>query len=118
MFDRLVFVEGPSDEAIIREWANTLSINLSQANVGFINMGGVRNFGHYAADTVISFLTRRQVSAWFILDRDERDQEEVRSLQERLGERARTEVLDRREIENFLIVPAPLQSFIRMKQEM
>jgi predicted ATP-dependent endonuclease of OLD family len=118
MFDRLVFVEGPSDEAIIREWANTLSINLSQANVGFISMGGVRNFGHYAADTIINFLTRRQVTAWFILDRDERDQEEVRKLQQRLGAKARVEILDRREIENFLVVPGPLEAFIRMKQGM
>jgi predicted ATP-dependent endonuclease of OLD family len=39
MFDRLVFVEGPTDEAILREWANTLNLNLSQANVGFISMG-------------------------------------------------------------------------------
>ena len=118
MFDRLVFVEGPSDEAIIREWASTLSVNLSQANVGFISMGGVRNFGHYAADTIINFLTRRQVRTWFILDRDERDHEEVRRLQERLGARARAEILDRREIENFLVVPGPLAAFIRMKQEM
>jgi putative ATP-dependent endonuclease of the OLD family len=65
MFDRLVFVEGQSDENIIREWANTLSVNLSQANVGFISMGGVRNFAHYAADTIISFLSRRQVTVWF-----------------------------------------------------
>jgi hypothetical protein len=81
-------------------------------------MGGIRNFGHYAADVIINFLTRRQVTTWFILDRDERDQNEVRKLQERLGARARVEVLERREIENFLISVAPLETFIRAKQRM
>jgi putative ATP-dependent endonuclease of the OLD family len=118
MFDRLVFVEGPSDEAVLREWADTLTVNLSQANVGFINMGGVRNFGHYAAEVILTYLTRRQVSTWFILDRDERDQEEIRKLQERLGARARVEVLQRRELENFMIVLEPLEAFIRAKQRM
>jgi predicted ATP-dependent endonuclease of OLD family len=118
MFDRLVFVEGPSDEAIIREWASTLGINLSQANVGFINMGGVRNFGHYASDAILSFLTRRQVAGWFILDRDERGPAEVKKLREKLGAKARVEVLDRREIEKFLIVPGPIGSFVRVKLEL
>jgi putative ATP-dependent endonuclease of the OLD family len=49
MYDRLVFVEGRTDEAIIREWASVLNVNLSQANVGFVRMGGARNFSHYAA---------------------------------------------------------------------
>src|SRR5437764_13310640 len=44
MFDRLVFVEGQSDEDVIREWASILGVNLSQANVGFLPMHGVHNF--------------------------------------------------------------------------
>ena len=40
MFDRLVFVEGSTDEDVIREWASILSINFAQASVGFIPMGG------------------------------------------------------------------------------
>lgn len=118
MFDRLVFVEGPSDEALLREWANVLSVNLSQVNVGFIGMGGVRNFGHYAAETVFSFLSKRQIASWFILDRDERDQTEIARLQERLGAKARVEILECREIENFLLVPRPLAEFIRLKLDL
>ena len=72
MFDRLVFVEGQSDEDILREWASTLEINFSQANVGFIPMGGVRNFAHFATDKILSFLTKRQVKMWFLMDRDEK----------------------------------------------
>lgn len=118
MFDRLVFVEGPTDEAIIREWASTLSVNLSQGNIGFISMGGARNFGYYAADTIMNFLSRRQVKVWFILDRDERDAAEIQRLREKLGDKARAEILDRREIENFMIVPSALTSFIEMKQNL
>ncbi|NER05210.1 MAG: AAA family ATPase, partial [Okeania sp. SIO3C4] len=39
MFDRLVFVEGKSDEDVIREWASKLGVNFSQANVGFVIIG-------------------------------------------------------------------------------
>src|SRR5262249_34948471 len=73
MYDCLVFVEGASDEAILREWASTLGVNFGQANVGFIAMGGVRNFAHYATEATLSFLSNRRVKMWFLVDRDEKD---------------------------------------------
>jgi len=100
MFDRLVFVEGPSDEAVIREIANTLAVNLAQRNVGFVRMGGVRNFTHYATEAILSFLSKRQVEMWFLLDHDEQRQEEIVRIKERLGQRASVHVLRKREIEN------------------
>ncbi len=118
MFDKLVFVEGPSDEDVIREWASLLSINLAQASVGFVPMGGVRNLAHFAADKTISFLTKRRVLLWFLLDRDERGQEDIDRLKKQLGEQAILSVLKQREIENYLIVPRALAEFIKMKQEM
>jgi hypothetical protein len=39
----------------------------------------------------------------------------VKKLREKLGAKARVEVLDRREIEKFLIVPGPIGSFVRVK---
>ena len=118
MFDRLVFVEGPSDEAIVREWAATLGENLNQANVGFINIGGVRNFTHYATESVFSFLTKRQVECWFILDRDERAEAEIQALKDRLGEKARVLILEKRQIENFLLSNFAIERFIRLKQSL
>jgi hypothetical protein len=50
MFDRLVFVEEPTDEDVIREWASICGINLAQASVGFVPMGGVRNLAHFATE--------------------------------------------------------------------
>lgn len=118
MFDRLVFVEGPSDEDVIREWASTLDMNLSQANVGFISMDGVRNFAHYATEKTIAFLTRRQVSLYFVLDRDERDDSEIKRLTDRLGTQANLVVLNRREIENYLLIPRAIAEFVGMKQQL
>jgi putative ATP-dependent endonuclease of OLD family len=103
MFDRLVFVEGPSDEAVLREWASKIGVNLGQANVGFVHMGGARNFAHYATEEIMSFLAKRQVSMWFILDRDERDDQEIAKLKNLLGDRAKVVVLRKRELENYLI---------------
>ena len=118
MFDRLVFVEGPSDEDVIREWASLLGINLGQSNVGFVSMDGVRNFAHYATEKTISFLSRRRVKMYFVLDRDERDDAEVQQLTKRLGEQAELCVLERREIENYLLAPRALANFIRVKREL
>lgn len=103
MYDRLVFVEGASDEAVLRELAKTLETDLASANVGFVQIGGVRNFAHYAAEATIELLARRQVQVWFVVDRDERNDEEVRAMEARVGARARLVVLQRRELENYLM---------------
>jgi predicted ATP-dependent endonuclease of OLD family len=117
MFDRLVFVEGASDEEVVREWASILNVNLGNAGVGFIPMGGVRNLSHFAADKTISFLTKRRVKMWFVIDRDEREEQEVQSLSKTLGAQARLIVLGRREIENYLIVPRAIADLIVQKKK-
>lgn len=114
MYDTLVFVEGPSDEAIMRELAAVLSVNLSEANVGFVTLGGVGNFTHYAAESTLKFLSRRQVRLLFILDRDERDDADVEKLRSRLGHDV-LHVLTRRELENYLLVPEAIVSLVNEK---
>ncbi len=103
MFDQLVFVEGVSDEQVIRSLAQILGVNLSQENVGFVVIGGARNFTHYAARATLSLLSRRQVRSIFVLDRDEKEQSQFDKLAEQLGDRAQLHVLEKREIENYLI---------------
>ncbi len=85
MFDRLVFVEGKTDEGVLREFASIVGINLAQQNVGFVQMGGVRNFAHFAAEQTMSFLSKRRVGLWFMLDRDERTDSDVEKLKQTLG---------------------------------
>lgn len=115
MFDRLVFVEGESDESILREWALTTKVNFSQFNVGFVPMEGVHNFAHYAQEKTLNLLSKRQVKILFLIDRDEREDTEITRLQERCGDNAKLTVLSRREIENYLICPRAIAAFISLK---
>ncbi|MEH1974041.1 MAG: AAA family ATPase [Nostoc sp.] len=118
MFDRLIFVEGQSDEDAIREWASVLGINLSQANVGFIHMGGARNFAHFATEATLEFLTKRQVKMWFLIDRDEKEDYEIIKMQKMLGNNAKIKVLKKREIENYLICSRAIKIFIAYKKKL
>jgi len=113
--DSLVFVESSTDEEILREWASKLGVNLSQSNVGFIKMGGARSFSYFAASSTLSFLANRQVKLWFLLDRDEKDDEDIAAIQDKLGDNAIARVLDKREIENYLLIPEVLRQQIAEK---
>jgi putative ATP-dependent endonuclease of the OLD family len=115
MYDRLIFVEGRTDEAIIREWASVLNVNFSQANVGFIRMGGVRNFSHYAASATMTFLSKRNVQSWILLDRDEKEDEEIERFRRIAADNATVKVLEHREIENLLLQPRAIAELIRLK---
>jgi len=106
MYDQIIFVEGPSDEQILREFARTLGVNLGQLNTGFIQMNGVRNLGHYAAAEVVSFLTRRRVKLYFLVDADESKSFHFQRLRDEFGDNAKVHVLEKREIENYLLSPA------------
>ena len=118
MFDRLVFVEGPTDEDVIREWASICGINLAQASVGFVPMGGVRNLAHFATEATINFLGKRRVSVFFMLDRDEREEAEVKRLATQLGKKAELIVLKKRELENYLLCPKAIVKFIELKYQL
>ena len=118
MYDRLVFVEGPHDEDILREYASKLGINLSQVNAGFLPMRGARNFAHFASSATLSFLSKRQVRIWFVTDRDERDDSEIAKLKHLVGPNAIVCVLKKREMENYLACPRALAQFIGVKREL
>lgn len=118
MFDRLAFVEGPSDEAVLRALAAKLRIDLTGPGVGFVKMGGVRNFAHYAAEGTLDLLSRRRIPLTFIADRDEREDVDVAKMLHRLGDRAKLFVLTRRELENYLVVPGPVTRFLREKRRL
>ncbi|MGP0093098.1 MAG: AAA family ATPase [Xanthobacteraceae bacterium] len=112
MFEKLIFVEGPSDEDVIREWAAILLKNLSQAGIGFISLGGSRNIKHFAAKKTTDFLNRRGVDLWFVLDRDEKESEQIAKLRQALGPRCNIRTLPVREIENYLVKTEPLARYI------
>ncbi|MER6753282.1 AAA family ATPase [Micromonospora echinofusca] len=113
MYDKLIFVEGPSDEVIIREFAAKLNINFTEKNVGFVVMGGVANFAHYAAKATLDFLSKRRVQSHFIVDRDERLDSDIANLKALLGDRATLHVLEKRELENYLLDAGAIASLVR-----
>ncbi len=115
MFDRLVFVESPTDENVIREFSVKLGVNLGQANVGFVAMGGVRFLSFFAAEKTLSFLAKRQVKSWIVIDRDEKDSVDVENLRRTIGTQAALKVLERRELENYLITPKAIIEFVKLK---
>ena len=115
IYDRLVFVESQTDEDIIRKWASILGVNLNQSNVGFIHMDGSRNLSHFAASSTLSFLAKRQMKMWFLIDRDEKNEGDIKAIQERLGQNAVASVLKKREIENYLVHPRVLADHITLK---
>lgn len=119
MFDRLVFVEGPSDEEILRRLSSRLKLDLAAQGVAFVRMGGSGNIRHYAADATLDLLSRRQIPMWFLLDRDEKDDAEIQGIIRRLGDRAELVALKRREIENyFLDDPEAIRQLILLKGKM
>jgi putative ATP-dependent endonuclease of OLD family len=78
-------------------------------------MGGVRNFAHFAADSTLDLLSRRRVLMWFVTDRDELQDQEVKRMMERIGARAKLKVLERRELENYLLSPDAIATFVTAK---
>lgn len=118
MFERLVFVEGPTDEAILREFATSLRTNLGQSNVGFVTMGGARKFAYFANESSLSFLAKRRVKIWFVLDRDQGQDDELAQYFDRLGSNGKLKVLSRREIENYLVDAQALSAFIKFKRSL
>ena len=79
-------------------------------------MGGVRHFTYYATEATLSFLTKRQVRMWFLIDRDEHSDDEVVRMEQRLRDKAKVLILQRREIENYLVSSPAIAKFIAQKK--
>jgi energy-coupling factor transporter ATP-binding protein EcfA2 len=117
MFSRLVFVDGPSDENLLRQLAGKLNIDIAKSEVGFVHMGGVRNFAHFAAEGTLDLLSKRRIRMWFVTDRDEADDSVVKRMIEGLSGRAKLTVLKGRELENYLLSEAAVAAYIEEKQK-
>lgn len=115
MYDVLVFVEGPSDELVLRELGNRLRVNLSRRTVGFVHLNGVGNLRHYSAQEVMSFLSKRRVKMFFIIDRDERADQELRIIKDRMGASAVLFPTLPRELENYLLVAPAIALALRSR---
>ncbi len=117
MYDRLVFIEGPSDEQILRIFAETLNVSLARASVGFVTTGGARNFTHFATSSTLSFLGKRNVKTTFILDRDERTGEDLEKMRGQISGLSELVVLSMREMENYLIDARTLARYLAIRTD-
>jgi predicted ATPase len=114
--DAVVFVEGPGDKEVLNAWSKTLGGSLEEHNITLLPMGGgdhavrtapVRN------DVLIGISQKAPIPHLFVLDQDERSKAEIEKLENKLPERVH--VLQKREIENYLLVPRALLAVIRKK---
>jgi AAA15 family ATPase/GTPase/uncharacterized protein YutE (UPF0331/DUF86 family) len=114
--DTVLFVEGPSDQRVFEVLSEKLGLSLEEHNVTTVSMGGgsdaVRGT-RVRSDVLEGISQKSPVPHLFILDRDERSQIELTKIQEALEERVY--LLQRRELENYLLAPRALLAAIRSK---
>lgn len=114
--DAVLFVEGPSDREIIDHWARALGMSLDEQNVSVLPMGGGRNAEQQAparSDVLIGISQRAPVPHLFLLDKDERARSAMDNLKRQLE--GRLHFFDRREIENYLLVPRAILAALQRK---
>lgn len=113
MFEVLVFVEGKTDEAVLRRLAETLEYNINKNSVGFIHMEGIRNFGNFAVNDVLEFLKTRGLDLYFVADRDEKDKDTVDLFKNKIGGHANLALTPGREIENIFVKPSIIVNYLK-----
>lgn len=114
-FERLIFVEGKSDRETIFTWMKILGYNPREKHVGIIELGGIKNYTHYATASTLKFLQDQGVKLWFFMDRDEYEEEEIANLEKRLSEFSNSSlfILKKRELENYFIKDALIQKYLK-----
>lgn len=114
--DAVLFVEGPGDRRVFEIWSEKLNLSLEEQNVTVVPMGGGSDSTRSTrvrSDVLEGISQKAPVPHLFVLDRDERSSVEINKLMETLT--GRVILLDRRELENYLLVPRALLAAIRSK---
>jgi predicted ATPase len=122
--DRLIFVEGPSDQAIVPMMlAKTGKVaEIQIEGTGFPNLGGTPGGTGRAKrlqtailkyEKVVAEIGRASIPRMYLFDGDFAD-DEKRLLQGTAieGDRIKVRFLPRREIENYLLVPSAIESVL------
>ncbi|MFD0050996.1 AAA family ATPase [Actinomycetes bacterium NPDC127524] len=111
----IVFVEGPTDEEIVRMYLETFHPNLSFSDVGVIQMTGVGNYQHYANSRALEVFNSYGLKTIFILDSDSRSEEEIDKIKARHPQTSELQILPKSCIENYFLKPSILLKFIQKK---
>jgi energy-coupling factor transporter ATP-binding protein EcfA2 len=114
--DAVVFVEGPSDRRVLAIWSELIGLHLGEHNITVVPMGGGEHAERGArirSDVLEAVSQKSQVPHLFIIDRDERSPAEIKKLKSALGDRLI--LLQRRELENYLLVPRAISAALISK---
>ncbi len=104
------------DQGIIETCQFYCGMWVTGHNVTVLSMGGGRHAARQApirSEVLEGISQRAPVAHLFVVDRDERGRDEIERLERRLGERVH--VLERRELENYLLIPRVILEAIREK---
>ncbi|MDA2421398.1 AAA family ATPase [Bacillus cereus] len=108
--DKVLFVEGPTEEAVIPMILNHFGMKQIGYNYRILKMGGTGNeFTRKTAmqknndklGLILNGISESPIPYLILIDLDERKEEKVKELKEKYGENIR--ILERREFENYLI---------------
>lgn len=110
--DMVLFVEGDSDEIIIKTWAKKLGVDFDAKNILCLRIGGCRNLDYYANSDILQRISKLKIPYVFILDRDEKSETTLTKIQAQIQNVC---ILERREIENYLLDAECILEAMRIK---
>ena len=110
--DNVLFVEGPSDERILTEWGKKIGLNFQEKNILCIYINGGRNFDYYANSEVLEKITKIKVPHLFIIDKDEKSEAVLAKIKSQIRNVC---ILEKREIENYLLNGTAILEAMRIK---
>ena len=111
----LVFVEGPSDEFILRAYLESRHPDIPMSAISVVKMRGFGNYRYFADAAILELLAKRNLKTFFIIDRDSRDEEDITKIRERHPEYSHLEILPAYCIENLFLNSQILTQFIQKK---
>jgi len=111
----LFFVEGPTDEYVIRSYITQYYPNVSYSDVGFVQMSGVGNYKYYANANTLELFSKYGLKSLFIIDKDSKGIDEIKRLVDNHPKFSKLEVLPVRSMESLFLVPEIITKFITQK---
>lgn len=116
--DRIIFFEG-NDKKLVRKLALIARLDdiFQDSKTAYLQTGGFSQWTRVReVDWALHNIFGLNIRIASVFDRDYRCEEEIRSFLDNLGnENLWVDILDKKEIENYLLVPEPMISAIRRR---
>ncbi len=113
----LVFVENDYDGQALSALAKTLDKPLTNRNIAFVPIGGATALNTIAPSSSTALERLHQgalaIPHLFLIDRDERSEADLEKLKRNANIQDTLHVFERRELENYLLVPSALNRYVK-----